>query len=192
MKDLRDLKDEHDFCDESEQNFMLMEWVAWSPDRATQECSWPQNEKGCVTLWAIGMILSVDHEGNEYSLAQPLLRMKDLHFIKDECDGKPIHPKLPIEVHLKWRVSITSIGHQSKSRNNMRVLNHLIWLASIDNRGFECEFISLDSIGMSLWSLDQTDESYRLTTQWSMSRHIPRWKHLIVCLDMAIFQGWIS
>jgi hypothetical protein len=39
MNDLGDLKDEHGFCDESEQNFMLMEWVVWSPDRATQECS---------------------------------------------------------------------------------------------------------------------------------------------------------
>ena len=51
------------------------------------------NERGCVTLWAIGMILSLDHEGNEHFSAQPLLRMKALH------GGKAIHPKLPIEVH---------------------------------------------------------------------------------------------
>ena len=117
---------------------------------------------------------------------QPLLRMEALH------GGQAIHPKLPIEVHLKWRMNIISIGHQSKSRNKRWILNHLIWLASIGNRGFACKFISLDSIGTSLWSLDQTEESYGLTTQWSMSRHIRRWKHLGVCLDTGTFQGWIS
>ena len=126
-----------------------MEWKGWFLDRATRECSWPQNERECVTLWAIGTILSSDHEGNEYFSAQPLIRMKALH------GDKAIHPKLAIEVHLKWRVIITSIGHQSKSRNRMWILNHLIWLASIGNRGFECKFISLDPIGMSLWSLDR-------------------------------------
>ena len=99
---------------------------------------------------------------------QPLLRMKSLH------EDKAIHPKLPIEVHFKWRVNITSIGHQSKSRNKMWVLNHLIWLASIGNRGFKCEFISLDSIGMALWSIDQKGEPYGLITWRSRSRHIPR------------------
>jgi hypothetical protein len=48
-------------------------------------------------MWAIGTILSLDHEGSEYSSAQPLLRMKDLH------GGKAIHPKLPIEVHFDWK-----------------------------------------------------------------------------------------
>ena len=79
-----------------------------------------------------------------------------------------------------WRVSITSIGHQSKSRNKMCVLNHLIWLALIGNRG--CEFISLDSIGMALWSLDQKGESCGLITWWSRSRHIPRWNTSEVAL----------
>jgi hypothetical protein len=59
MKDLGDIKDEHDFCEESERNFMLMEWVAWSPDRATRECSWPHSERGCVTLWAKWTITSL-------------------------------------------------------------------------------------------------------------------------------------
>ena len=95
------------------------------------------------------------HEENEFVSTHPLLRYEALHFIKDERGGKAIHPKLPIEVYLKWRVNITSIGHQSKSRNKMWILNHLIWLASIGNWGFECKFISLYSIGMSLWSLDQ-------------------------------------
>ena len=71
------------------------------------------------------------------------------------------------------KVNITSIGPQSKSRNKMWVLNHLIWLALIGSRG--CEFISLDSIGMALWSPDQKGESYGLITWWSRSRPIPRW-----------------
>jgi hypothetical protein len=33
MIDLGEIKDEHDLCDESEWNFMLMDWVVWSPDR---------------------------------------------------------------------------------------------------------------------------------------------------------------
>ena len=54
--------------------------------------------------------MSLDHEGNEYFSAQPLIRMKALR------GDKANHPKLPIEVHLIGRVYITSIGHQSKSR----------------------------------------------------------------------------
>ena len=149
MKDLGDLKDEHDFCDESEQNFMLMEWVAGSPDRATQECSWPQDEKGCVTLWAIGMILSLDHEENEYFSAQPLIRMKALH------GDKAIHPKIPIEVHLKWRVNITCINQNqgtrcefwitwfdwywSKTEDKVGSLSHSIW--SVRHKGESCSRI---------------------------------------------------
>ena len=59
------------------------------------------------------------HEGNEFVSTYPLLREEALHFIKDERGGKANHPKLPIEVHLIGRVNITSIGHQSKSRNRM-------------------------------------------------------------------------
>ena len=56
------------------------------------------------------------HEGNEFLLTHPLLRLEASHFIKDVRGGKENHPKLPIEVHLIGRVNITSIGHQSKSR----------------------------------------------------------------------------
>jgi hypothetical protein len=56
------------------------------------------------------------HEGIEFLSIHPLLRWKTTPFIKDECGGKAIHPKLPIEVQMKWSVIITSIGHQSKSR----------------------------------------------------------------------------
>ena len=63
----------------------------------------------------------------------PFLRRETSH-------GKAIHPKLPIEVQLKWRMIVTSIGHQSKSRSKMWILNHLTWLASISNRGYESEF----------------------------------------------------
>jgi hypothetical protein len=100
MIDFRDISDEHDPYDESEWNFMLVEWVVWSPDRASQECSWPRGERGCVTLWAIGMIPSSGHEGNEFLSTHPLLRWKASCFIKDECGGKAIHPKLLIEVQM--------------------------------------------------------------------------------------------
>ena len=128
-------------------NLMLMEWVAWSPDRETQEFSWSHSERGCVTLWVKWTIPSSGHEGNEFLSTHPLRRWKASHFMKDEHGGKAIHPKLSIEVHLIGRVIITSIEHQSKSRIKKWTLIHLIWLASIDNRGYECEFISLDSIG---------------------------------------------
>jgi hypothetical protein len=84
----------------------------------------------------------------EISLFQliPSLGRRALRFIKDEYGGKAMHPKLPIEVQLIWSVIVTLIGHQSKSRNKIWVLNHLIWLASIGNQGQECEFGSLDSI----------------------------------------------
>ena len=72
VRDLGDNKDEHDFCDESKQHFMLMEWVAWSPERETQECSRPHNERGCVTLWAIWTILSSGPGGNEFQLIPSL------------------------------------------------------------------------------------------------------------------------
>jgi len=39
------------------------------------------------------------HEGNEFLLTHPLLRLEASHFIKDKCGGKAILPKLPIEVH---------------------------------------------------------------------------------------------
>jgi hypothetical protein len=45
MIDLGDIKDEHSPCDESEWNFMLMDWVVWSPDKASQERSWPHSER---------------------------------------------------------------------------------------------------------------------------------------------------
>ena len=37
------------------QNWTSCSWsgVAWSPDSVTQECSWPPNERECVSLWAI-------------------------------------------------------------------------------------------------------------------------------------------
>ena len=63
--------------------------------------------------------LEFDHEVNEFLSTHALLRYEASHFIKDEHGGKAIHPKLPIEVHLIARVNITSIGHQSKSRNKM-------------------------------------------------------------------------
>ena len=113
----------------------------------TQNCLFgPQS---CTSSFTMGpwTIPSSGHEGNEFLSTHPLLRWKASHFIKDERGGKAIHPKLPIEVHLIGRVNITSIGHQSKSRIKIWTLIHLIWLASIDNRGYECEFISLDSIG---------------------------------------------
>ena len=100
MKDLGDNRDEHGFCDESGWNLMLMEWVVWSPKRATQEHTWPHSERGCVTLWAIGMIPSSSHEENEFYSTRPLLRWKASHFIKDECGGKAFHYKLPIEVQM--------------------------------------------------------------------------------------------
>jgi hypothetical protein len=65
------------------------------------------------------MIPSFGHEGNEFLSIHALLRWKTMPFIKDECGGKAIHPKLPIEVQMKWSVIITSNGHQSKSRNKM-------------------------------------------------------------------------
>ena len=73
-KGLGDIKDEHSFCDEAEWNFMLMEWMAWSPDRATQECSWPHSERGCVIMWAKWTIPTSSHEGNEFLSTNLLLR----------------------------------------------------------------------------------------------------------------------
>jgi hypothetical protein len=98
---------------------MLMDWVVWSPDKASQERSWPHSERWCVTLWAIGTILSSGHEGNEFLSTHPLLRCKASCFIKDECGSKTIHPKHPIEVQMIWNVIVTSTRHQSKSRNKM-------------------------------------------------------------------------
>jgi hypothetical protein len=66
--------------------------------RIEQERSWPHNERGCVTPWAIGMIPNSDPEVNEFLSTHSLLRWKALRFIKDECGDKAIHPKLPIEV----------------------------------------------------------------------------------------------
>ena len=66
------------------------------------------------------------HEGDEFLLTHPLLRYEALYFIKDERGGKATHPKLPKEVHLIRRMNITSIGHHSKSRIRVCVLNHLI------------------------------------------------------------------
>jgi hypothetical protein len=43
--------------------------------------------KGCVTLWAIRMILSSDHKENEFLSTPPLHRWKASGFIKDECGG---------------------------------------------------------------------------------------------------------
>jgi hypothetical protein len=48
----------------------------------------------------------------------PSLARRASHF-KGDYGGKAIHPKLPIEVYLIGRVNITSIGHQSKSRNEV-------------------------------------------------------------------------
>jgi hypothetical protein len=55
-----------------------------------------------------------------------------------------------------WSVIVASIGHQTKSRNKMWVLNHLIWLASINDEDMSL----LHSIRSAwpLWSLDQKDE----------------------------------
>jgi hypothetical protein len=64
--------------------------------------------------------------------------------------------KLPIEVQMIWSVIITSIGHQSKSRNKMWVLNHLIWLALIDDE--DMSLLHLIWSAWPLWSLDQKDE----------------------------------
>jgi hypothetical protein len=69
------------FCDELEWNFMLMEWVVWSPEKETQQHSWPHNERACVTLWAIGTVPSSGHKGNEFLSTHPLLRWKASRFI---------------------------------------------------------------------------------------------------------------
>ena len=75
-------------------------------------------------MWAIGTILSLDHEGNEYSSAQLLLRTKALH------GGKAIHPKLPIEVHFD------------------RKGEHNFYWASIKIKEQNVSFESLDLIGI--------------------------------------------
>ena len=70
------------------------------------------------------MILSSDHEGNEYFSAHPLLRMKALH------GGKAIRPKLPIEIHFD------------------RKREHNFYWASIKIKEQNVNFESLDLIGI--------------------------------------------
>ena len=85
----------------------------------------------------------------------PFLRRETSH-------GKAIHPKLPIEVQLKWSVIVTSIGHQS----NQGVRSEF-WITWFDwHRSIieDKDVILVHSIRSAcpLWSLDQKNESYGL------------------------------
>ena len=106
-----------------------------------------------MTLWWKRMCNSVAHRNDcEF---RPRGKWIFCGLISRSLSGKPhvsskmnVAAKHPIEVRTIWSVFVTSIEHQSKSRNKMWVWNHLIWLASIGNRGQECEFASLNSIGL--------------------------------------------
>ena len=133
------------------------------------------------------MCNSVGHMNNskfgswgKWVSTHPFLRRETSH-------GKAIHPKLPIDVQLKWSVIVTSIGHQS----NQGVRSEF-WITWFDWHRpiIEDNNVSLvHSIRSAwpLWSLDQKNESYGLWNSGHCRGIFLGEKHLECYLDTGMW-----